>query len=674
MIAYCRQAIGRVLGFALAVGIMTASQSTLADNHAKLAAKVAIDPAARTMAVSASLLMEARGEVTFLLGAPFRIDKVTVSGRQALRARDGDVFIVDFGPGDGRKSLDISYQATLAPIPKGGRPNRVAGAISGPNGAFVPASALWLPYNASLRFHYEIAVQTPPGQKAVMPGLLVSEDEDTKGYRAQFRSEQLADSLPLFAGPWEITEITDDQGTLIRSYFDPSVADQAEDYLQYSKDYLALYRDWVGAYPFSAFHIVAGPVPVGLGYRNLTYIGSRVLNLPFIKRTSLGHEVLHNWWGNGVYPVYEQGNWAEGLTTFMADYTYALQQSDEAAQTMRLQWLRDYAALPPERDKPAKAFTAKTHGADQVVGYNKVAFFFHMLRNRIGEPAFNKAIGAFWDSWQFRRAGWNDIKVAMEQASGEDLAGFFAQWLDQPGAPDLTLRVADFHDDGGLTLALDQGDSSFDLDIPVRLTTKSGHRDVIWRMDQRMAERTFRLNEPITGFAIDPTFDLFRRLDPLESPPILRDVMLRKDVDLVIMAEGLGWGETAMSLAQRMSDGRVLSVPSLRGVATIAIVTQSQVAELVTSGTIPTPPQSLADSELTAKVWAARRNLKDNDTVPIVVIAVRDVEALAALQRGLPHYGRRGYVGFNGTKAELKGAWPAQGGPLRGVRPSHTAR
>jgi hypothetical protein len=30
---------------------------------------------------------------------------------------------------------------------------------------------------------------------------------------------------------------------------------------------------------------------------SLTYLGRDILKLPFIKTTSLGHEVLHNWWG-----------------------------------------------------------------------------------------------------------------------------------------------------------------------------------------------------------------------------------------------------------------------------------------------------------------------------------------------------------------------------------------
>ena len=59
-----------------------------------------------------------------------------------------------------------------------------------------------------------------------------------------------------------------------------------------------------------------------------------MLRLPFIRASSLGHEVLHNWWGNGVLVDYARGNWSEGLTTFMADYAYKSEESAAAAREM----------------------------------------------------------------------------------------------------------------------------------------------------------------------------------------------------------------------------------------------------------------------------------------------------------------------------------------------------
>ena len=49
---------------------------------------------------------------------------------------------------------------------------------------------------------------------------------------------------------------------------------------------------------------------------------------------------------------WERGNWCEGLTTFMADYAFKEDEGEAPAREMRLGWLRDYAAVPAERDEP----------------------------------------------------------------------------------------------------------------------------------------------------------------------------------------------------------------------------------------------------------------------------------------------------------------------------------
>ena len=71
-----------------------------------------------------------------------------------------------------------------------------------------------------------------------------------------------------------------------------------------------------------------------------TLLGRNVVKLPFIVRTSLGHEILHQWFGNSVYIDSNKGNWAEGLTTYLADHFYA-DQSGEGVD-YRKQILIDY--------------------------------------------------------------------------------------------------------------------------------------------------------------------------------------------------------------------------------------------------------------------------------------------------------------------------------------------
>jgi hypothetical protein len=66
----------------------------------------------------------------------------------------------------------------------------------------------------------------------------------------------------------------------------------------------------------------------GFGFPSYTLIGGTVLRLPFIIHTSLGHEIAHCWWGNGVLVDDDGGNWSEALTTYVADYLYQEKKSE----------------------------------------------------------------------------------------------------------------------------------------------------------------------------------------------------------------------------------------------------------------------------------------------------------------------------------------------------------
>ncbi|MDH3469340.1 MAG: hypothetical protein OES26_26240 [Gammaproteobacteria bacterium] len=124
------------------------------------------------------------------------------------------------------------------------------------------------------------------------------------------------------------------------------------------------------------------------------------------------------------------------MTTYLADYGINSDDPDTARE-MRLFWLRDYAALPATRDAPVANFTAKFHNADQVIGYNKAAFLFHMLRSELGDTAFASALPAFWRDHRFGVADWDGLRRSFERASNRDLGDFFVLWLQHAGAPRL---------------------------------------------------------------------------------------------------------------------------------------------------------------------------------------------------------------------------------------------
>jgi hypothetical protein len=78
----------------------------------------------------------------------------------------------------------------------------------------------------------------------------------------------------------------------------------------------------IGGFPYKRFAIVENPLPTGYSMPTFTPLGQSIINLLFIVETSLDHEILHQWFWNYVYINFDKGNWAEGLTTYLADHLY----------------------------------------------------------------------------------------------------------------------------------------------------------------------------------------------------------------------------------------------------------------------------------------------------------------------------------------------------------------
>ncbi len=581
---------------------------------------------------------------------------------------------------DGGDKVSISYGGPLKPLQNGRDHRSVLRAMppmASADGSFLPSSSGWYPQPSPM-FNFRVKLSLPADQRGLVAGRLLEETlpEGNSGrYRATFEFAQLTDGIDLMAGPWRVREKllpknakTGTPALRLRTYFPADLdaeAGLAESYLEDSRRYIERYSSEIGAYPYSEFSVVASPLPTGFGMPTLTYIGADVLRLPFIRATSLGHEILHNWWGNGVYVDYEQGNWSEGLTTFMADYAFKESATNDTSRAMRLGWLRDYSALSNQARQPLRAFRSRTHSASAAVGYGKAAMLFVMLRDQIGEKAFRQGIRDFWAKNQFRVASWQELQVAFESASGQDLKTFFAGWLDASGAPKLEARDALVRPTGNryrLDLVIKQQGAPRISRLPIEVSAGS-KRETRWiSLKQANEKVSLDLDFRPQLVRIDPDIRLWRQLDAQEMPPILRQWLGAAAPRLVVAARGAA-ADAAATLAQRFFEvkpqnlsGAALASSLDSGGPIMIIGTHTEVAASLAAAGLPARPVELA-TRGTAQVWTLLRS----SGAPVAVVSADDAKALQALIRPLPHYGGQSWLVFEGSKSVDRGIWPSSG-------------
>ncbi|MCP4687795.1 MAG: M1 family metallopeptidase, partial [Desulfobacterales bacterium] len=422
---------------------------------------------------------------------------------------------------------------------------RFQAACEGPGGNFIDdrnvfLTGAWHPTPEDLTV-YALSVTLPEGFLAVSEADAATRRENAGAVVFDFRFERPLDRLTLAASRDYTLQKERWRGIDIETYFFEEDAGLAPSYIEYTKKYLAMYEEMLTPYPFRRFAIVENLFPTGISMPTYTLLGKSVARLPFITRTSLGHEILHQWFGNSVFSDPGSGNWTEGLTSYLADHHYADLQGRGAAH--RKGMLINHDAYVNETNAiPVMDFHGQRGRPARAVGYGKVAMFFHGLRKRVGEEAFFDALKDFIRTNSFRRATWHDIQRAFEKASGKTLFAFFAQNLERADIPRLSVEEAKLMVVRGvltLSFTLVQEGEPYRTRAPLTIHSASGKTRIM--IEVAKPRKTFRvpLDEPPTRVTLDEEYDLMRGLTMEETPPVLAKVMGKRK-PLVAMPEGRG--------------------------------------------------------------------------------------------------------------------------------------
>ncbi|MEQ1605562.1 MAG: M1 family aminopeptidase [Pyrinomonadaceae bacterium] len=231
----------------------------------------------------------------------------------------------------------------------------------------------------------------------------------------------------------------------------------------------------------------------------------------------VSHELAHSWFGDLV----TCRNWAElwlneGFATFMeaayrekqfgrADYMRKI-RSDAAAFLIDDTINRRRHALYNQR-----AADVDSLFDNAATTYNKGGAVVHTLREQVGTDNFWKAINIYLNRHKFGPVESTDLRKAMEEVSGQDLAWFFDQWVYGAGAPSLSVKQAYSARSKTYTLTFSQTQLTDTLTpstfrLPMSITYKVGAKTVEQAVDitKRIQTVSFKVDGRPSSLAIDP--------------------------------------------------------------------------------------------------------------------------------------------------------------------------
>ena len=543
----------------------------------------------------------------------------------------------------------------------------------------------WMAVSQGTRTENQLVNFARDGLMPQKPGMVGSGQEK----KVTWEIDKPQDEIYLSAAPF--VEYVKKTGEIEAQVFlrqaEPALAQK---YLEATHQYLSLYENLIGPYPYSKFALVENFWETGYGMPSFTLLGSKVIRFPFIILSSYPHEILHNWWGNSVYVDYASGNWAEGLTSYLADYLFKEQHGQGA--DYRRNTLQKYADFAHgQRDFALTEFHSRHDSATEAVGYGKTLMFFHMLRRQMGDDLFRQSLRQLYSEYQFKVASFKDLNGVFNRVTQLNWDQEFSQWVQRIGAPALSIRQVKVKSLGSryqLSGWLEQTQAAppYSLQVPVAVYLHQTQQAVQKQIKMLTKTQFFEIDVPErpVRIDIDPEFDVFRRLDQREIPPALSLVMGSEKI-LMILPSGAAaplrdayselvktWQQSSPGQIESVWDNALSKLPTAPAIWLLGwdnkfrnTLDKSLRAYSATISQESAKIQRQNYSRNRHTVVLATRHSKQKNQ-GLAWIATDNIKSMAGLARKLPHYSRYSFLAFEGDAPNniAKGTWPVTQSPL----------
>ncbi len=383
---------------------------------------------------------------TELEGKGMEVEAVFESGRSLNFKHENDVLLVTLSPTpklNTSTSIEVRYKGIPATGLKIG-PNkyneRTFFSDNWPNKARNWLPTVDHPYDKATS---EMIITAPAHYQVISNGLLAEESVLDNGMKLTHWKQSVPIATWLYVlgvAKFAVQYVDDFQGKSIQTWVYHQDRDAGfYDFAVPTKDAMKFYTEYVGPYAYEKLaNVQSNSVGGGMEAATAIFYDARSVTGERTERWQnvIIHEVAHQWFGNAVTEYDWDDVWlSEGFATYFTslfiEHAYGKEKFVATMKDSRNKVYDFYKNNPDYRivhdnlADMAKVTTIQT--------YQKGAWILHMLRQKIGEQAFQKGIQSYYKKYFNGNAVTSDFIREMETASQIDLEEFFKQWLYQGG-------------------------------------------------------------------------------------------------------------------------------------------------------------------------------------------------------------------------------------------------
>ena len=309
----------------------------------------------------------------------------------------------------------------------------------------------------------------------------------------------------IYAHPAGTTDSVRIQNYLYDNTHNPSVLSTFQTSINQTADFIELYSDLFGLYPFINEKYGHSMAPLGGGMEHQTMTTLGMFNFDLVC-----HELGHQWWGDYV----TCGTWSDiWLNEGFATYCEYLAKQNLDPGTAQ-QWLTDvHTSVMSAADGsvyiPAAQTTDVNRIFDSRLSYDKGGAIIHQMRFETqNDTLFFQTLKNFQSQYGYSTAIGLDFKSVLETTTGINFTDNFNQWYFGEGYPTYNIiwnQVADTVTfTATQTTSMPSITSLFKMLMEYKLNSASG--DTLIKVYQTANTNTFKIHthKAISGMVVDP--------------------------------------------------------------------------------------------------------------------------------------------------------------------------
>ena len=317
------------------------------------------------------------------------------------------------------------------------------------NNAYVSATQHWLPVvdHPGDKATFRLTCTVPDPYRVASNGLLAPPVSDGKGmttYTWTMQEPCATYLLTIAVAKFVSLDIPSADTLAHVAYVLPRDASAAETSMRLVPRMRRVFERWFGTYPFGKVGYVATSKGA-MEHQTMISLNTSLVQRRDTVNMVAAHELAHQWWGDMVTPVDYRHVWlTESFATYceslwteeLQGWTGYLTSLDQRRSRYRSQIAQNEGALPLFNFPRA----APSSNYPETI-YQKGAVILGMMRTWLGDSVFAAGLRTYLQAHRYGNATTDDLRKALELASGKDLTAFFDEWIARPGWPRMSITL-----------------------------------------------------------------------------------------------------------------------------------------------------------------------------------------------------------------------------------------